>query len=250
MRPVLCLITPRLVGLQPDRAPAVSGSTAAVASDSTADVGSGATADAVSGFSRTSNDLIDRIGAAARAGVHLVQIRQPGLDGRPLTELVRAAIDAVRGTATRVLVNDRLDVALAAGAAGVHLRSDSPAAARVRAITPRGFLVGRSVHGVEDARTAAEDGALDYVIYGTVFASDSKPGAEAAGPERLAAVCAAVSMPVLAIGGMTPARLGAVAAAGADGFAAIGLFARGAREDLHAVVEEAVRAFDTPVSVP
>jgi thiamine-phosphate diphosphorylase len=226
MRPVICLITPPLVRLKPD------------------------TTYVASGFSRTACALIDRIGAAARAGVHLVQIRQPGLDGRPLVELTAAAVAAVRDARTRVLVNDRLDVALAAGAHGVHLRSESMPAARVRAAAPPGFLIGRSVHTAEEARTAGAGGALDYVIYGTVFATDSKPGARAAGTVGLAAVCAAASVPVLAIGGITIERLPAVAAAGADGFAAIGLFAETTLEGLHEIVGGAIRAFDTRATVP
>jgi len=198
----------------------------------------------------TMRDLVDRIVAAARAGVDLVQIRQPGMDGRPLASLAEAAIHAVRGTRTRVLVNDRVDIALAVGAHGVHLRGDSPSAARVRASAPRAFLIGRSVHGLEEAQAAAGDSAIDYMIYGTVFATDSKPGAPAAGLERLAAVCAAVPIPVLAVGGIIAARLGPIAAAGADGFAAIGLFATAPASALHEIVGEAVRTFDTPRRVP
>lgn len=224
MRPAICLITPPLVRLTPD------------------------TTYVASGVSRT--DLVDRIGAAARAGVHLVQVRQPGVEGRPLVELAAAAVAAVRGTRTRVLVNDRLDVALAAGAHGVHLRGESMPAGRVRAVAPPGFLIGRSVHAAEEARTAAADGALDYLIYGTVFATDSKPGARAAGTGELAAVCAAAPVPVLAIGGISVERLGAVAAAGADGFAAIGLFAGVSLNGLHEIVGRAIRAFDTPATVP
>jgi thiamine-phosphate pyrophosphorylase len=203
-----------------------------------------------SGFSRTRDDLIARIAAAARAGVHLIQIRQPGWDGRPLAELVAAALDAVRGTDARVLVNDRLDVALAMGAHGLHLRSDSPLPERVRAVAPRPFLIGRSVHAAKEAQAASGDGALDYVIFGTVFPTESKPGAPAAGLDGLAAVCAAVPVPVLAVGGMTAARLGAVARAGADGFAAIGLFSEPALESLDGIVSAARRAFDTPATVP
>jgi len=238
MRPVICLITPPVEDVASGFAP----SSSAMARPSEA---RSAKAD-----SRTVADLVDRIAAAARAGVQLVQIRQPGLEARPLTELVTAVLDAVRGSRTRVLVNDRLDVALATGADGVHLRGDSPPAGRIRAVVPRGFLVGRSVHGLEEAQAVASDGTLDYLIYGTAFATESKPGAPGAGNERLAAVCAAVSVPVLAVGGVTPARLGAVAAAGADGFAAIGLFARATPASVHEVVEDAVRAFDTPASVP
>ncbi|MBI2189304.1 MAG: thiamine phosphate synthase [Acidobacteria bacterium] len=226
MRPVICLVTPPLVRLKPD------------------------TTYVASGFSRTIDALIDRIGAAARAGVHLVQIRQPGLDGRSLLALAGGAVAAVRGTGTRVVVNDRLDVALAAGAHGVHLRGDSVPAARARSASPRGFLIGRSVHRLEEARAAAGEGAVDYLIYGTVFDTDSKPAATAAGTDALAEVCAAVPVPVLAIGGMAVDRLGAVAAAGADGFAAIGLFARATPDGVRAIVEQAARAFDTPRTLP
>lgn len=215
MRPVLCLITaPRPAGVEGLR------------------------------------DLVDRIGAAARAGVHLVQIRQPEIDGRALMGLVADAVRAVRGTRTRVLVNDRLDVALAADAHGVHLRGDSMSAARVRAIVPPGFLIGRSVHSPEEARTVARDGALDYVIFGTVFATGSKPGAATAGPHALAAACAAVPLPVLAVGGITPERLGLVTGAGAAGFAAIGMFADCPIDALPGIVGRAAQAFDTPARVP
>lgn len=194
-------------------------------------------------------ELVDRIRAAARAGVHLVQIRQPGFDGRMMTRLVADAVRAVRGTRTRVLVNDRIDVALAGGAHGVHLRGDSVPAARARRIVPCGFLVGRSVHSSEEAVSVARSGGLDYLIFGTVFATRSKPGA-AAGTQPLAAACAAVPLPVLAVGGMTLERLGAVAGTGAAGFAAIGLFDDCATEALHAVVGEAGRLFDTPAGLP
>jgi thiamine-phosphate pyrophosphorylase len=226
MRPVICLITPPLVRPQPD------------------------TTDVASSMSRTTDELIDRIVAAARAGIDLVQIRQPGMDGRPLAALTAAAIHAVRGTRTRVLVNDRVDIALAVGAHGVHLRGDSPSAARVRASVPRAFLIGRSVHALEEAQAVAGEGATDYMIYGTVFATDSKPGALTAGLERLAAVCTAVPIPVLAVGGITAARLGPIAAAGADGFAAIGLFATAPASTIHEVIGEAVRTFDTLRRVP
>lgn len=194
--------------------------------------------------------LIGRVGAAARAGVHLVQIRQPQRDGRALTRLVERALFAAQGTATRILVNDRVDVALAAGAHGVHLRGDSMPAACVRAIAPRAFLIGRSVHAPDEGARAAEDGNLDYLIFGTVFSTGSKPGVDAAGIEALAAACAASALPVLAVGGVTPLCLGAVARAGAAGFAAIGLFAGGALDAMPLVVHQAVSAFDTSGRVP
>ena len=198
----------------------------------------------------TTRDLVERIGAAARAGVHLVQVREPDFEGRALAQLVEGAVRAVRGTRTRVVVNDRVDVALAAGAHGVHLRSDAMPAGRVRRVVPPGFLIGRSVHLREEAVRVAGDRSLDYVIFGTVFATPSKPGVAAAGTHALAATCAALAVPVLAVGGMTPERLGDVAVAGAAGFAAIGLFADCALDAVHDVVGEAVRAFDTPRRVP
>jgi thiamine-phosphate pyrophosphorylase len=180
--------------------------------------------------------LVSRIGRAAQAGVDLVQIRQPQLDARLLQELVGAALDASRGTRSRILVNDRVDVALASSADGVHLREQSMPGRRVRTIVRRGFLLGRSVHTVDAARAAAAD-RLDYVIFGTVFPTSSKAG-QAVGEGPLAAAVAATPLPVLAIGGMTLDRLHVVARTGAAGFAAIGLFAEG---DLADIVGEATR---------
>ena len=168
--------------------------------------------------------LVERVRAAARAGVHLVQIRERDLDGGPLTRLVSACVEAVHGTRTRVLVNDRLDVALAAGAHGVHLRADSFAASRARACAASPFLIGRSVHSVGEAVEATEHGGLDYLIFGTVFETSSKPGRRPAGLEALATVSAATCLPVLAIGGITGKRVDEVMRAGAVGVAAIGMF--------------------------
>lgn len=190
--------------------------------------------------------LVDRIRTAARAGVHLVQVRQHAFEARDLTRLVEETIDAVRGTAARVAVNERVDVALAAGAHGVHLRGDSMPGARVRAISPTRFLIGRSVHSPNEAQGVAAEGGLDYLLFGAVFATRSKPGAAGAGLGALAATCASVPLPVLAVGGMTAERLGEVGRAGAAGFAAIGLFAGCELGALGPTVANAVRAFDTP----
>jgi thiamine-phosphate diphosphorylase len=168
--------------------------------------------------------LVERVAASAREGVHLVQIRERDLEGGPLTRLVSACLAAVRGTRTRILVNDRLDVALAARAHGVHLRADSFSAVRARASAPAPFLVGRSVHSVADAVAATRDGGLDYLIFGTVFETASKPGRPPAGLAGLAADARATTLPVLAIGGITRDRIDDVLAAGASGAAAIGMF--------------------------
>ena len=195
------------------------------------------------------NRLAGRVAAAARAGVHLVQIRERDLDGGPFLRLVAGCVDAVRGTRARILVNDRVDVALAAGAHGVHLRADSVAASRVRRIVPPGFLIGRSVHSVTEAVRAAVDGGADYLMFGTVFSTTSKPDHAAAGATALAEVVVATSLPVLAVGGVTVATAPDAARAGAAGIAAIALFAHGSDEDLHAAVSAVVKAFDTPTGV-
>jgi len=133
-------------------------------------------------------------------------------------------MDAVRGTRARVVVNDRFDVAVAAGAHGVHLRGDSFPGSRVRACAPRGFLIGRSVHSVADAVAAADGDAVNYLIFGTVFESGSKPDRLAAGLHHLSAVACATRIPVLAIGGMTSGRIADVMRAGGAGVAGISMF--------------------------
>ncbi len=125
-----------------------------------------------------------------------------------------------------VLVNDRVDVALATGAAGVHLPSTAPAVAVVRRLVPDGLLVGRSVHVGDDVREIERQGGCDYLTFGTVFPSAGKPkGHAVAGVEALCRVCASTSLPVLAIGGLTVRLAAEAARAGAAGVAAIGLFA-------------------------
>jgi thiamine-phosphate diphosphorylase len=165
--------------------------------------------------------LVAHVRIAAAAGVQLVQVRERDLDGRALFELARLAIDAVRGTAARILINDRLDVAIAAGAHGVHLRSTSFSPSRARAIVPPGFLIGQSVHSAADA--AAARGA-DYLLFGNVFETGSKPGKPAIGLDALADVVRATPVPVLAIGGVTAERVPEVLAAGAAGYAGISMF--------------------------
>jgi thiamine-phosphate diphosphorylase len=169
-------------------------------------------------------DPVDQARHAAAAGIDVVQIRERDLDASALAGLVTDALNAVQGSRTRIVVNDRLDVALACGAHGVHLRSDSIPAARARTIAPKGFLIGRSVHGADEAIRAAAD--VDYLLAGTIFATESKPAGHALlGVNGLrAVVAAAAGVPVLAIGGVTADRAPVIAGAGAAGIAAIGLF--------------------------
>jgi thiamine-phosphate diphosphorylase len=168
--------------------------------------------------------VLTQVRAAAGAGIDLVQIRERDLPGSVLVDLVREAVRITRGTQTRLLVNDRLDVALVCGADGVHLRSDSFAAPRAREISPAPFVIGRSVHDAVEAAAAAASGGLDYLIVGTIYPSASKAGAPVIGVSPLAAAARVVTMPVLGIGGITIDRLPEVAGSGAAGLAAIGLF--------------------------
>jgi thiamine-phosphate pyrophosphorylase len=188
--------------------------------------------------------LVRRVSTAAAAGVDLVQVRERDMEAGALSHLVTRCLEAVRGTRTRVLVNDRLDVALATGAHGVHLRSDSMPAARVRSLTPAGFLVGRSVHSVEEATLVSADGGVDYLLFGAVFATASKPGQAPAGVRMLGDVAAATSVPVLGIGGITAETMTQLAGTGSAGVAAIGWFADGGEDVMRRGLEAAAHAFE------
>jgi thiamine-phosphate pyrophosphorylase len=167
--------------------------------------------------------LLEQVRHAVSAGIDMVQIRERDLEGRALASLVRDAVSLSRGTATRILVNDRLDVALAAGADGVHLRGDSMPAAAARRLAPRPFVVGRSVHTPAEAAAAGDD--VDYVLAGTVAVSASKAsGHTLLGFDGLAAIVARAAAPVVAIGGLGPESAPLVARAGAKGVAGIGAF--------------------------
>jgi thiamine-phosphate pyrophosphorylase len=166
--------------------------------------------------------LIEQARSAIDAGVDLIQLRERDLEARDLAMLVADLVRLSRSTPTRVIVNDRLDVALAAGADGVHLRSDSIPAGAVRRIAPAGFLIGRSVHGVDEALAA---GDVDYLVAGTVFRTVSKSDPQRVlGLDGLRAIVASVEVPVLAIGGVGLEQLGQIADTEAAGVAAIGLF--------------------------
>ena len=198
--------------------------------------------------SRLRREPVEQARRAVEAGIDLIQIRERDLDAAALGEIVRAVVAAVRaaGSRTRVVVNERADVAMACGADGVHLRADSVAAGAVRRMVRPGFLIGRSVHSAEEARAA---GPVDYLIAGTVFPSESKAkDAAVIGLDGLAAIVRASPAPVLAIGGMMPDRSAAVASAGAAGIAAIGLFAGAG--SLAQTVDSLRMRFDTVKTAP
>jgi thiamine-phosphate pyrophosphorylase len=174
-------------------------------------------------------NIIVTIDAAMAAGANCVQIREKDLAGRELLALARAAVRAAAPRAALVFVNDRLDVALAAGAAGVHLGGESLRARDVirwcrDGNAPVGFRVGVSCHSIEDAREAERAGA-DYVFFGPIFDTPAKRKFGAPqGIARLAEACSAVRIPVIAIGGVDAGNGAGCIRAGASGIAAIRMF--------------------------
>ena len=177
-------------------------------------------------------DAALRAALAARAGLDFIQVREKDLGDRPLLALAAAFVAAAAGTAARVLVNGRPDIAVAAGAAGVQLPEEGLPLRDVRRAFPS-LTIGASCHSVEAVRRAAGDGA-DFVLLGPIFATPGKE--ERALGLGVLAAAAAVAVPVHAIGGVTPQRVPALRAAGARGGAAI-------RPFLEAAPDEIMRAF-------
>lgn len=162
-----------------------------------------------------SRDCRARLRAVAEAGggglaVHLRARRTPARQVFEVAAHLAGAADAL------VVVNDRLDIALAAGVGGVHLREDSLPAGTVRAIAGESLVVGRSIHAASQAADL-RGGGLDYLIMGAAYETASHPGRAPVGPEAVGAAAALADVPVLAIGGVTPARVPALVAQGAYG---------------------------------
>jgi len=148
-----------------------------------------------------------------------VQLREKDLPAADLLALAERLRAVTRGRAL-FLVNDRLDVALACAADGVHLPERGLSVAVARRLAGDGFIIGRSVHSVTEAVRARDEGA-DYVQVGSIFASRSHPDQTPAGLGLVEAVAAAVTIPILAVGGVTAANVGEAMAAGASGAAVI-----------------------------
>ncbi len=172
--------------------------------------------------------LLGLIEAWAHAGVDIVHVREATLPDRRLVDLVRQARVRVSGTGARIIVNDRPDVALAAGADGVHLKDDATPVSRIRALGPPTWVVGRSVHDFDGALRAVGEGGIDYLLTGTIHATPAKPGSITLGLAGLQRIAHAVTVPVVAIGGLRFGEAQAVADAGAAGLAGIRLFCDGA----------------------
>jgi thiamine-phosphate pyrophosphorylase len=169
-------------------------------------------------------DLLSVVGSALRAGVDFVQIREKDLPARALYEVCVEILRLSNPRQTRILVNGRADIALAAGAHGVHLPAGSPSPARLRAIAPQSFVIGVSCHSLEEVRRAKAEDA-DYAFFGPVFETPSKQAyGPAQGLDRLREMCEAVELPLLALGGVKLDNALLCLQAGAAGIAGISLF--------------------------
>lgn len=170
-------------------------------------------------FASAKQQILDIIALAVEEKVSLIQIREKHLTAPLLCELTESAVSVTRGSSTKVLVNDRADIAMACGADGVHLTSNSIPVNVIRSMVPADFLVGISSHSLDDAMAAAQDGA-DFAVLAPVFDTPGK--GEPLGIDMLAEVCRATQpFPILALGGTNERNLAEVLRAGASGFAAI-----------------------------
>lgn len=166
--------------------------------------------------------VTDVLREALEAGARCVQLRDKTASARNLVQSARALTQLAAPYGALVLVNDRLDVAMAAEADGVHVGPTDLPVRAVRRVAGPGFLIGYSTDDPNAARAAVEEGA-DYIGCGTVFPTTSKPDAgDAIGPDGLERVVRSVDVPVVGIGGVTPDRVAAVLATGAAGVAVIG----------------------------
>lgn len=168
--------------------------------------------------------LKPRLEAAVRAGVDLIQLREKDLPTRELSELARAAVKAAGGSASRIVINDRLDIAMVVGAHGVHLGVNSMPPEAIRRHVGNDFLIGSSCHSLEEALKAEACGA-SYILLGPIFDTPSKRRyGPPLGLEKLSKVAERIRIPVLALGGITVEKVGSCLEGGATGVAGIRLF--------------------------
>ncbi len=187
----------------------------------------GATDETTTSESAEFRQILLQLSAAVTAGIQLIQIREKKLTARVLFELTTRAVSIAQTTRTRVLVNDRADIAASAGAHGVHLTTQSLEPAVVRQAFGDKFLIGSSTHSLEEARRARESGA-DFIVFGPVFESLSKKKyGQPVGLQTLTDVAGKVTpLPVIALGGVSITNAAECVRAGAAGVAGISLFGK------------------------
>ncbi len=166
-------------------------------------------------------DSVTVVASAASSAVSMIQIRAKSLSARALYHLTLEALK-VAGQ-SKLLVNTRADIALAAGAHGVHLPANSLSPSSIRRIAPPGFLIGVSCHSLAELTAAAQESA-DFAVFGPIFLTPSKPTAPPLGLEALREACARVPLPIYALGGITESNAPLCIEAGAAGIAGISLF--------------------------
>lgn len=174
-------------------------------------------------FPEKSRSLLKLVETAVELKIDLLQIREKGLPARLVFGLIAAAVAIARNTSTKLLVNDRADIALAAGADGVHLTSASLPTAVVRENFPPPFVIGVSTHTFSEAEAARRSGA-DFAAFSPIYETPSKKnyGFPPQGLEKLKAACNGLKpFPVIALGGIDETNYRQVLEAGASGFAAI-----------------------------
>jgi thiamine-phosphate pyrophosphorylase len=174
-------------------------------------------------FSEKSAEIYSLIENAVRANIDLIQIREKNLSAKLVFELASTAALITKNSESRLLINDRADIAFAANADGVHLTSVSLPTAVIRQNFPRDFIVGVSTHTLDEAESAERQGA-DFITFSPIFNTPSKEKYRKPpqGLEKLREVCKTLkSFPVIAMGGIDESNLGEVIRAGAGGFAAI-----------------------------
>jgi thiamine-phosphate pyrophosphorylase len=170
---------------------------------------------------RCVGDLADLVPRALTGGVDWIQVREKTAPALETYALARELREACWEAGAGLIINDRIDIALAIDADGVHLAKKSLPPAVVRPLLASGWLLGCSVHSLEEAVSAVRAG-VDYLTFGNVFATESHPGVAAKGVRVLQAIVEMLDVPVLAIGGITPENVTEVLATGCAGVAVIG----------------------------
>jgi thiamine-phosphate diphosphorylase len=187
--------------------------------------------------------VIDVVTAALEAGAPAIQLRDKNATARDLLAQAETLLPVVREHGALLFINDRMDVALLAGADGVHLGPDDLPVAAARRIAPPGFLIGHSTDDPRAAQLAERTGA-DYIGCGAVFGTTTKKevGDERIGIARLDQVARAVRIPVIGIGGIGPENVGRVGATAARGIAVVGAVMAAA--DPGAATRDLLEGFD------